>query len=315
MRNGNLQIGRRRIGAFATWAACGCAVVLMGTAGATSASAALTAYDGLRAADGYANGARLQDLSGLSGPSGWSMGAWTVSTPSSTEMKYQDGAALTYPTVAYAGGGGIEFKPTTDVSRTAARSLSTGLTVSTTPVYMSFLMRVASVDATGTATAAFTTNANSNRGVGAGVSDGKLALVGRTSTGGLSMLDLGVSYQANTTYYFVIKLTDGGDNWTSNDAMEAWVNPANVSSESAMTASAPLAHVADTTLYNGVLNDVIGRLLLSTSGLSGNTIQFDEFRLGTDLASVVPEPAALSGVAAICSALLIRRRTRFTEGG
>jgi len=117
-----------------------------------------------------------------------------------------------------------------------------------------------------------------------------------------------VAWAADTTYYFVLKLSDRGDGtWDgASDLLEAWVNPTDVSSEAGMTASS-LAYSSND-CYNGVGGDVLGMFYVQAANFTGNTVQFDEFRLGTDLGSVIPEPTALAALAFGAAVLLLGRR-------
>jgi hypothetical protein len=279
---------------------------------AARARGSLVVYDGFRTTDGYVNGQTVQSTN-VTGPAGWATGtgAWTGG---SSGITFQSALGLTYPTDHYAGGGAIQFAPTgssADAARTTTHPLSTPLTLGgvngSATAYMSFMLNIPTYDADGLAYASFVKTSSASRGLGAGVNAGELVLVG--VNGGTTYLDLGTAYTAGTTYYFVVKLSDGGDAWSGKDPLEVWVNPTNVSSESAMTDSS-LVHLLDTTTFDNISDgDQITNLYLDAKNFGGNSALFDEFRLGTELTNVVPEPASLTVLACGALALLSRRRS------
>lgn len=91
------------------------------------------------------------------------------------------------------------------------------------------------------------------------------------------------------------------------DRITYWINPTDLTSESAATASAQ----ATGTLASFGLNVTsdLTRLTFAANSYMGGLARFDEARLATDLASIVPEPTGLA-LAAIVPAALLRRRRR-----
>lgn len=122
------------------------------------------------------------------------------------------------------------------------------------------------------------------------------------------LIDGAVTSTANTTYHVVIRLdvnVSGGQ-----DQVTYWLNPADVTSETTMSATAAKTGTYSSFALQGPADFV--RLNVAATNWDGN-VYFDEPRLGTDLVSVVgapiPEPAGLAAIGAAGAALLWRRRT------
>jgi hypothetical protein len=284
--------------------ALGGSLLFAGTARAT-----IIASDGMRTTDGYANsGTTVQSQSTLNTNGGFAAGAWNGA---STGFTYES-TSLSFGSVV-SGGGSVQHTSSSDATRTVNRTISPAYPIPATNVdhYASFLLNLSAVDTSGYVMAGFLTGSNSGKGLAAGVSNGNLAIEGRNGTTD-TRVDLGTAYAANTNYLFVIKLGSGGDSYAGTDPLEIWINPTDVSSESQMTATA-LVHSAFASTYSngtGVSTDELN-LVLTASNMSGTTIKFDEFRLATTLAEVVPEPSCLGIVGCTTIGMLTRRRRRW----
>jgi hypothetical protein len=102
----------------------------------------------------------------------------------------------------------------------------------------------------------------------------------------------------------------------SLDKVTYWVNPTDLSSQTALTNTALTTGSVDTLAFQGGLNDFI-RLNYAEQGWDGDAF-YDEARLGTTLASIgpVPEPSSmvLLGAGSI-AALSVRYRRRALRTG
>ncbi len=109
----------------------------------------------------------------------------------------------------------------------------------------------------------------------------------------------------NLTHHVVMKLT-----YTGGDKIDWWLNPSNLTSETAMTNSSESSGSIDGFQLGGASD--MNRLTVNTFGYD-RSFFFDESRLGYDLISVtgvVPEPTslALAAFAIACLAEVRRRR-------
>lgn len=243
-------------------------------------------YDGLRPADGYsetAGGAGALDAQQLKGPPGWVPGVWSMpKTGRSSAFLFRESAALAYPAIAYPGGGGVEIKLADEKAQTIGRRMAPGIAFrGHTAVYASFLMKVSTVPAQGTAYVRI----EGIGGMGAGVLDGSLMVFNRGPGGVWTPNPLGPACEPDTTYYFVMKVADDNDEWAQNDTMEMWINPQDVSSESAASSNALVYHVSEPGNF-GAISGGIFQALLHVENFAGVTVNFDEFRLGLTWESV-----------------------------
>ncbi|WP_269522671.1 PEP-CTERM sorting domain-containing protein [Coraliomargarita parva] len=251
--------------------------------------------------DGYSNTAAADAFPGdlkdqvLTGPSGFS-GSWTGST---SLIQYNTANNLSYG--SYAGlGGGVGFAtPADSTARYVERGLSSALAFNggTSSYYLSFMMDVSAVDATGMSYVSVRNNNpgsdNFAFGLGAGVMDGNFMLVNRNSSNTAEYLDLGTAYTTGT-HLFVIKLDDGGDgNWDAgSDQMTIWIDPTDLSSEANATSSSLVySSIVSTSGAGSFSMDEI--TMGANSFASAATIQYDEIVLGTSWSDVVvvPEPS------------------------
>lgn len=98
-----------------------------------------------------------------------------------------------------------------------------------------------------------------------------------------------VAVLPDAAYLFVIKVQHNGSG--SNEIVNVWVNPTDLSSEAA--AGAPSLQMTFAGLQDSSYPQ--NRMGLSVSGLGGSTsVSFDEVRFGATWAEAVPEPAVMS---------------------
>ncbi len=273
--------------AFVTALTCGPALL-----------AQTSAYDGLRPADGYnatVGGEGSLSAQLLSGPQGWEK-SWSLPKAVRSPLYlFRDDAGLTYPAITYPGGGGCVITPTDSAVHEIGRKLTHPIPMKgNAAIYASFLMSVSKKSPQGMAYALFT----GIGGLGAGISDGSLMVMTRRDA---EQTDEAVpptkewvpltnqSFEADTTYYFVIKISDGSDAWAGGDEMEVWINPKDVSTPAA--ASVKSLHY-NTDLPGNIAppSGAITQLLLHAENLQGTTVKFDEFRVGPTWESVTAPP-------------------------
>lgn len=247
------------------------------------------ACDGFRAESGYSestlkNGAL--STQNLNGPTGWAGKAWDVSGPNGSDLfVFREEAGLSFPAIAYPGGGGVQIVPIDESPRTRARNLEPAVVFSgRTTIYMSFLLRLDAPHAFGTAWAAFEHGGGNNLGLGAGIHEGNLVALLRTSKGERVLQEIGPAV-VEKTYYFVIKLIDSDGQWKGTDEMEIWINPSDVSSEAAATATAE-HHFEDISNYNAAAEFNLGRAMLYVANFARAHVLFDELILGESFESV-----------------------------
>lgn len=124
------------------------------------------------------------------------------------------------------------------------------------------------------------------------------ALGGRSVTGGDQFANSGVTAVASTTYLIVARVAFGS-------SYTIWVNPTGESlglPTGGSTAS----------ITANLQNFSLDTIRLGIDGPDGSVAQFDEFRMGTTYAAVVPEPAtlALLGSGGLAALFLPRCRRR-----
>lgn len=251
-------------------------------------------YDGCRPESGYnefagENGRLVAQK--LGGPAGWEP-SWTLPKdgPSSLYV-FREAAGLTYPAITYPGGGGIQITPTDTSAQSIGRKfVGGGLPMkNNTAIYASFLLSASEKRPQGTAYALFT----GIGGLGAGISDGFLMVLARQDTGkdenGMAKREwvpmLSQEYNAQTVYYFVIKISDGGDAWGGPDDMCVWINPKDVSSEEKAGTTA-IVYNTEGPGNVGAPSGSINQMILYAENLQGVVLKFDEFRIGTTWESV-----------------------------
>lgn len=247
------------------------------------------AYDGFRPESGYseksAKGGSLSTQH-LDGPLGWASTSWDVPGPKGSELfVFREDAALIFAAITYPGGGGVQMSPSDGLPRTRARNLASAIPFQgRTALYMSFLLRVEAPDCGGTVWAAFENAGGNNLGLGAGIHEGNLVLLSRTSRGERVLQAIGPA-APGTTYYFIIRLSDTDGTWKGADDLDVWVNPTDVSSEDRASATAE-HHFQDTSSHNASSEFGLGRLMLLVENFASARIFFDEFALGESFSDV-----------------------------
>lgn len=246
-------------------------------------------HDGFHTESGYAESAggdgRLSAQS-LPGQSAWSL----PKTGASPAFLFREEAGLKYPAIAYPNGGGVQITAGDAEIHTVGRKLAKGILMKgNAAIYASFLMSVSAHKPQGGAYVLFT----GIGGLGAGIQDGNLMVLARqdarpneTGQNPSEWIPLLFQeYKANTTYFFVIKISDGGDGWGGEDEMEVWINPKEVSSEQEGSTNA-LVQNADSPGNIAPPSGGITDALLRVENLQGITLKFDELRVGTSWESV-----------------------------
>jgi hypothetical protein len=212
-----------------------------------------------------------------------------TSTDASYLYRHDAGLAFTgHP--ALGGGLRITSGETNSISRSARLPLSPAIAFDGRSVlYASFLLRTPSAADADLRGYVYFRKAANGLGLGAGIDAGNLALVWRDSASALQFTSTGTAWLPNTTYLFIVKLSDGGDLWAGNDPMEVWVNPVNRSNEAAALASAG-AYLAKSDLtFGGATGHSLDEVLITTQNLNnGQTLGWDEIRLGSTWSSVAP---------------------------
>ena len=219
------------------------------------------------------------------GPEGW-QGPWSLpkSGPSPAYF-YKEG-----PTLAPAAGGGVAITPPDEGVHEIGRKLEKSIpTKGNAAIYASFRMSVSDHKPQGMAYVLF----SGIGGLGAGVKDGSLMVLSRQDAGvsedGQPKKEwvplLSQEYQPNTTYFFVVKIGAGEDEWGGDDEMEIWINPKDVSTSDAASSNA-LVYNADSPGNIAPPSGSIGQVMLHVENLQGATVKFDDLRVGTTWESV-----------------------------
>lgn len=245
---------------------------------------------------------------------------------------HPDTGTLDNPAISYASGGKGKFTPNatfSDFERRFEHTLAPFVAPANDVFYMSHLVNtgpeIPNGDTEGFALVGFGSFANQTRlestqdflfGAFLGFApdgNGDVDLVIRSRTGASGvgsvtdeiLLDASAGDSVdNLTHHVVMKLT-----YTGGDRIDYWLNPSNLTSETAMTNSS-LASGSIAGFQLGSAADM-NRLTVNTFGYD-RSFFFDESRLGYDLASVtgvVPEPSSMALAAlAIVSLAEMRRK-------
>lgn len=221
----------------------------------------------------------------LSGPEGW-QGQWSLpKTGASAAFLFKEEATLA-PSL----GGGVIITPPDEGVHEIGRRLAKSIpTKGNGAIYASFRMSVSELKPQGMAYVLF----SGVGGLGAGVQDGYLMVLSRRDAGvnedGQPLKEwvplLSQEYQANTPYFFVVKIGAGEDEWAGEDEMEIWINPKDVSTADAASANA-LVYNADPPGNIAPPSGSIGEVILHVENLKGTTVKFDDLRVGTNWESV-----------------------------
>ena len=255
-------------------------------------------------------------------------GQWTGDD---TSLWHAVETPLEHPSIAGEAGGSARFQFATEVGhRGVRRSLATPPTITTGETFwMSALVQIDELDPDldGFAWAGFASGNDNGAGgndvqglkIGVNGDGSEMDLVYRHRTGGSTMTTSTLldGLTAGETHLVVLRAmvnSDlGGGGVNGNDNVSIWVDPADVSSESALGTSIDFE---DFSLFS---NDAFDFLALDGSNITGAGVRFDELFLGRTLADVataapaaVPEPStfALAAVGLLGLALFGRRGRR-----
>lgn len=221
----------------------------------------------------------------LSGPEGW-QGQWSLpKNGASPAFSYKESASL-----APSQGGGVAITPPDEGVHEIGRKLAKSIpTKGNGAIYASFRMSLSEHRPQGMAYVLF----SGIGGLGAGVQDGSLMVLSRRDAGvneeGQTLKEwvplLSQEYQANTSYFFVVKIGAGEDEWAGEDEMEIWINPKDVSTADAASSHA-MVHNTDPPGNIAPPSGSIGQVMLHVENLKGATVKFDDLRVGTTWESV-----------------------------
>ncbi len=242
---------------------------------------------------------------------------------------------LDHPSIGGEAGGAARFTFDSEVGRRDInRPLTSPPIVDPDPgatVFLSGLVQVDEIDPNGLAWAGF----SADNGDDGGTQGIRFGVVGNGST---STMDLVLRHRVDTDMspgaqlpsislvnetvgtteagvanLFVVKVEANVVNpvLTGNDRVSVWVNPTDVSSETAL--GTPTAMFEDFSWFN---SEAFQLMVLEGADVTGAGIRFDELNLGTTLgdvvqpARVIPEPASLAilGLAALSLAGVRRRK-------
>jgi hypothetical protein len=235
-------------------------------------------------------------------------GAWAGSSALSSR-----GTGLTQAAAPWATGGAVDFSGTSPASVNRALDSYTNYGSGSGSYYYSSLMAFDTDFAAANGAMALTEfyrSDSSTYGVrwGFTTSSGTVKPIVRLRTMGsgwsVKTYNISVDVQADTTYLFIVKVRENYS--SSNELIDVWLNPVDVTSEAAAGAASlemSFAGVQDSTY-------ALNRTALSVTGVNGeDCAQFDEVRFGTTWDDVVqvPEPAAL---AVLAGAMVVLRRQR-----
>lgn len=238
-------------------------------------------------ASGYSETAMEGKMSAqqLTGPDGW-QGEWSLPKGgASPAYLYKESAGL-----APSPGGGAQVTAPDDAIHEIGRKLAKNIpTKGNAALYASFRMSLSDRKPQGAAYVLF----SGIGGLGAGVMDGSLMVLSRrdagVNEGGQALKEwvplMSQEYEANTPYFFVVKISAGEDEWGGEDEMEIWINPKNVSTADAASSNA-LVYNTDSPGNIAPPSGSIGHVMLHVENLKGTTVKFDDLRVGTTWESV-----------------------------
>ena len=213
-------------------------------------------------------------------------GAWNLPKEGpSAAYFYRDSANLPPST-----GGGVMIVPGDDAPQEIGRRLARTIPMKGhQAIYASFRLSLSDYKPQGVACVLF----SGIGGLGAGVNDGDLmALMRRRLDEAQEVREIKgwvpmhfQACQANTTYFFVVKIEAGEDAWAADDAMQVWINPKDGSTEETASSHA-LVYNMDAPGNIAPPSGGITQVTLYVENLKGVTVKFDDLRIGTSWESV-----------------------------
>lgn len=249
-----------------------------------SAQATLLVYEGFNYAPA--------PLNGQNGGTGWT-GAWGNASSSGTQIV---GSGLTY-TGLETSGNATQWNVNTGSASRAFDGSSSGVSGTTTWFSLLFLPADNLTSSDYRALFFNTAAASSTRGIGVEFRNGQIATRMMGTEG-----SFGGSFSVNATNLVVGSFTFNG--FSTNSTLSLWLNPTNFSSLGTPT-------VTGTRLLNNVdMNfSSTSSLYLRSQNGGPSVITYDEIRIGTTAASVlpVPEPSAVFLLGAAGLLLCLRR--------
>lgn len=289
---------------------------------ATSAQAALLASESFLigsnpAAGQYdaslATGLRTQSpiVSGFTGE-------WTdinfdvVPAITPTNLFKLQSTGLDFGPASHETGGSVQLLNSFDGGRKALfRSLVPHTPASGDALYFSGILSSSESSAlnTGESLISFVDTSTSGFGISFGFVGGNVVAKYRASSESTATRILQTGFEANTPYYFVLKLEINVGTGTEafQDRLTVWLNPVGLGSDAA--AGTPTLEAMTAALSTNPLDHVT----LTTTGVQDVGINFDEIRFGTSFSDVapVPEPSTFGlGVAAMAGLLGFGRRRK-----
>lgn len=269
---------------------------------ATSASAAVIAYDGFSSAN-YTTGQLLGQNPTITGFTG----AWT-----NNAVVYEGGAAsaLTYNGIASNDtGGAFSNSVGGRTGRVFSTMLGGNVVSGTHTYYISLMIKNAVINVANYRAFELDSqfgNRNFQLGSAADTGFTNWGMRVTTATSTNIVANSGVAAVANSTVFAVVKLTYS--DVAAGDSVSLWIDPTNLGSESLST------NFVSLTGFDFLHNSARDMQLASFSG--AGTSYWDEIRIGTAWADVtpVPEPSAfvLFGIGSLCFvAMRARIRHKF----
>ncbi|HYG23697.1 MAG TPA: PEP-CTERM sorting domain-containing protein [Verrucomicrobiae bacterium] len=268
----------------------------------------------------YGAGTQVPNASTLNGGTGWNLNGdgganaaganWgAANNGGAPEWRTVTSPGLTYNTIGYVNGGGNKLTldaSGNNVNQNVGRNFG-GQTIDSGTTYFSLLM-AKNIDSLRTINFAFFNGTTERFAVGqigaaAGNSGGNIALLmnNQNPAGLIQNATSPVAMGVDVTHLLIGRIDWNPDGF---ETVSLWVDPANVTSEGAAGAAYLSTSGFELTALTGI-RPFVGNL---GGGFPAVSADFDEIRLGTTWAAVVPEPATgtLLGLGAL--ALAFRRK-------
>ena len=288
--------------------ALACALAVLGT---TQGASAAAISGNIAESFDYGTGVQFTTAGGPNGGVGWNGNAWgAVNTGGNQIYRTATSPGLTFNAAGYFAGTGNKLTldaATANQTQNAGRAF--GQTINEGTTYFSLLMSKNN-DTIRTINFAFFDGTTERFAVGqiataAGNTAGNIGLLMNNSNpagliqNGTSPIAMGIG---------ITHLIVGRIDWNTagNESVTLWVDPTDVTSEGAAGAAYLFTSGFELTQLTGV-RPFVGN---TSAGFNAVSANFDEFRMGGDWVSVVPEPSTLTlaGLGAIGLVVAMRRR-------